>query len=132
MDAEYNVIDLYPKKYSQYVCMAMEIITNKFSSQITLKDIANEINISPKYLSSLFKKEVGCGIYIVICIMRITKAKQLIASNSSIKATAFEVGFNDSKAFSKMFSRITGEYPSTFRRRTLLSKSSFFDYTSLE
>ncbi len=130
MNIEYNSIDLSPKKYSQHVYTAMEIIAKKFSSQITLKDIANEIYISPKYLSSLFKKEVGCGVYNVISMMRIARAKQLIASNGSIKAAAFDVGFNDPKAFSKMFRRITGESPSTFKSRTLLRKSSsYLDYT---
>jgi AraC-like DNA-binding protein len=57
-------------------------------------------------------------------MMRITKAKQLMASNSSIKAAAFEVGFKDPKAFSKMFRRITGESPSSFKRKALLQKSS--------
>jgi len=106
--------------YSLYVSKAMELITKNFSCGITLEQLSDAIRISPKYLSSLFKKEVGCGVYSVITIMRIARAKEILASDSSIKKAAFEVGFKCPKSFSKMFRRITGESPSEYKRSLLL------------
>ncbi|MDH4029078.1 MAG: AraC family transcriptional regulator [Nitrospirota bacterium] len=113
-------IDPEADEYSVYVSKAMELISKNFSSGITLEDLSESVRISPKYLSSLFKKEVGCGVYSVITIMRIARAKEVLASYSSIKEAAFEVGFKCPKSFSKMFRRITGESPSEYKRRLLM------------
>lgn len=113
-------IDMDAKDYSVYVNKAIELIVKNYSSEITLEYLADNIHISPKYLSSLFKKEVGCGIYSVVSILRIIKARDILTSENSVKQAAFDVGFKCPKSFTKMFKRITGESPSEFKKRMLL------------
>jgi AraC family transcriptional regulator len=48
---------------------------------------------------------------------RIDNAKQMLATEQSIKAIAYTLGFASPSSFSVAFRRATGETPSQFRQR---------------
>lgn len=97
--------------------IAKKYIQENFDSPITLEEVAEAISLSPAYLSTLFKKEIGIKFsdYLISC--RMEKAKQLLKeSGESMQIIAEQVGYSDAKYFSKTFFKTVGLKPSEYRK----------------
>ena len=97
--------------------IAKKYIQENFDSPITLEEVAEAISLSPAYLSTLFKKEIGIKFsdYLISC--RMEKAKQLLKeSGESMQIIAEQVGYSDAKYFSKTFFKTIGLKPSEYRK----------------
>ena len=97
---------------------AVRYIEGHLTERLTLNQVAASSNLSPNYLSSLFKKELGIGFVDYITEKRVEKAKELL-ENTGLKTyeVAQQAGFVDESYFSKTFKRTTGKRPSAFRKR---------------
>lgn len=83
----------------------------------TVQDIAKSINVSSNYLSSLLKVLTGQSTQQHIHDKLIEKAKQKLSmTNLSISEIAYELGFEHSQSFSKMFKTKTALSPMEFRQ----------------
>lgn len=99
------------------VRMAKQYIQEHYREQLSLEDVGNAINLSPAYLSTIFKKELGINFtdYIIYC--RMEEAKELLKnSEKSIAEVAEQVGYSDSRYFSKLFVKVIGLKPSVYRK----------------
>ncbi|MDN5201279.1 helix-turn-helix domain-containing protein [Fulvivirgaceae bacterium BMA10] len=75
-----------------------------------------ELNMSPKYLSDLLKKETGRNAKTHIDDFLINKAKNsLLRSTESVSQIAYSLGFEYSQHFSKIFKAKTGISPREYR-----------------
>ena len=82
----------------------------------TVQNIAKSMNISPNYLSSLLQVLTGQSTQQHIQDKLIEKAKEkLSTSNLSVSEIAYELGFEHSQSFSKMFKIKTSVSPMKFR-----------------
>jgi AraC-like DNA-binding protein len=82
----------------------------------TVQCIADKINVSPKYLSSLLKVLTGQSTQQHIHDKLIEKAKEkLSTTNLSVSEIAYELGFEHSQSFSKLFKTKTKLSPLKFR-----------------
>lgn len=89
---------------------ALNFINYHYTEKISLDDVAEELNVSKHYLSSIFKKETGENMSFFINKLRIDKAKQLLLeSDIKIKEVFEQVGYSDQQYFSKVFKKITGK-----------------------
>ncbi|MDR2434632.1 MAG: response regulator, partial [Treponema sp.] len=77
-----------------FVDRAVIYIKNNYQKEISPGSIAKEINVSPYYLSKLFRKYTGKTCTELIAEERIEAAKRLLVQNFSSKETCFQVGFN--------------------------------------
>jgi AraC-like DNA-binding protein len=99
------------------------ILTAYFNSQdLTNKGlpsvqyIAESLNVSPNYLSSLLKALTGQSTQQHIHDKLIEKAKEkLSTTDSSISEIAYQLGFEHSQSFSKLFKTKTKFSPLEFR-----------------
>lgn len=83
----------------------------------TVKYCAGEVNLSPNYLSDLLKKETGKNTKEYIDFYLLERAKQLLLnSNLNISEIAYDLGFEYSKSFTKLFKKKIGITPSEFRK----------------
>ena len=74
------------------------------------------LNMSPKYLSDLLKKETGNNAKTHIDDFLMNRAKNhLLSSTRSVSEIAYGLGFEYSQHFSKMFKVKTGMSPSEYR-----------------
>lgn len=82
----------------------------------TVQYVADKLNISAKYLGSLLKQLTGQTTQQHIHEKLIEKAKEkLSTTNLSISEIAFELGFEHSQSFSKLFKSKTAVSPIAFR-----------------
>ena len=83
----------------------------------TVQDIAKSINVSPNYLSNLLKLLTGQSTQQHIHDKLIEKAKEKLSmTHLSISEIAFELGFEHSQSFSKMFKTKTNLSPMEYRQ----------------
>lgn len=83
----------------------------------TVQYIADTLNVSPKYLSNLLKVLTGQSTQHHIHEKLIEKAKEkLSTTNLSVSEIAYELGFEHSQSFSKLFKAKTNVSPLEFRQ----------------
>lgn len=82
----------------------------------SVQHIANALNVSPNYLSSLLKALTGQSTQHHIHEKLIEKAKEkLSATKLTVSEIAYELGFEHSQSFSKLFKTKTNYSPLEFR-----------------
>jgi two-component system response regulator YesN len=103
--------------YSTDISNAIKYIHQHFTDNVTLNDVANNINMSPSYFSNLFKKETNVNFVEYLNTFRVEKAKRML-QNTDLKAyeIAEKVGFSENTYFCKVFKKITGMSPNEFRK----------------
>src|SRR5690606_20556020 len=83
----------------------------------TVQFMADELNVSPNYLSGLLKVLTGQSTQQHIHEKLIQKAKEkLSTTNLSVSEIAYELGFEHSQSFSKLFKAKTNQSPLEFRQ----------------
>lgn len=91
---------------------------------ITIKDLADEIDIPPHHLSIVINNRLSKNFYTFINEYRIKEAVSILDdpdnSEASIIAIAFRAGFNSKSTFNSVFKKITGLTPSEYRNRSSL------------
>ncbi len=79
--------------------------------------IANELNVSPSYLSSLLKALTGQSTQQHIHDKLINKAKEKLSTTDlSVSEIAYALGFEHPQSFSKLFKTKTSQSPLEFRQ----------------
>lgn len=100
------------------------ILTDYFNSQATLNSglptvqmIASLLHLSPNYLSDLLRSTTGQNAQQYIQQHLIEKAKELLStSNMTVSQIAYQLGFEYSQSFSKLFKKVTSQTPLSFRQ----------------
>lgn len=83
----------------------------------SLKDMADEINVSEEHFCRVFKEYTGFRPFEYINMLRVQKAKELLKNtNMSIKDIAKDVGFEGHSYFSMIFKRYVNCTPGEYRK----------------
>ncbi len=102
--------------YSPVVQKVIFLIDSDLSADLSLKSLAGSQNVSPGYLSSIFRKDTGKTISEYIRKKRIDYASYLLATtNLQIQTVALHCGIIDVQYFSKIFKKETGKTPKEYR-----------------
>lgn len=110
-----NSIDQHPAA-NIYVRAAVQYIEANYRDPINLQTAATELNLSPTYLSFLFKQGTGVNFIDYLNHYRIDKAKALLTDRGQRTSdVAYRVGLQDEKYFFKLFKRYTGLTPTQYR-----------------
>ncbi len=112
-----RMVRQFTQKYkSPLIKRVIRLIDEDLTANLTLKNIAAQVYVSPSYLSSLFSREVGIPLTDYVNRRRIERAKFLLRTNNlQIKYIVEQVGISDVYYFSRLFKRIVGTTPSNYR-----------------
>lgn len=112
---------LNSERHAQMNSLILEAITYiklNYKQNITLDDVAKEINMSYHYFSKFFKESTGKKFSDYVMDIRMEEAKRLLADpENSIKDICYAIGYNDPNYFSKIFRKVTGKAPTEFRQK---------------
>lgn len=104
-------IKMISKKILQY-------IEEHYHEDISLQELADYLNYSEAYFSTVFKQCFDENFTIFLSRYRVEKAKVMLEDITiNVKEISEQVGYNDSNYFTKVFKRITGVTPSEYRRK---------------
>ena len=94
-------------------------LDNQFRTKKQVADYANELFVSPNYLSTVIKKVTGHSASYHIRQRTVQEAKRLVMyNNANMKMVAFSLGFEDLSHFSKYFKNAAGINFTAFRKKT--------------
>ena len=95
----------------------VEHVEQRLHERILVRDMANQVNLSPGHLTRLFSISFGVTPRRFIAVRRIEFACRLLQTTpQSIARVAIASGHNDQSHFCRVFRRLTGVTPSTWRR----------------
>lgn len=103
---------------------AEEILDNYFQENMALlkglpsvQQIADVLNVSPHYLSDMFRSLTGQNTQQYIHNRLIDKAKELLSStNLSVAEVAYRLGFEHPQSFNKLFKSKTNQTPVQYKQ----------------
>ncbi|MFP3590644.1 helix-turn-helix domain-containing protein [Chryseobacterium sp. SIMBA_038] len=113
------------KSFSNDLLTKMEdLLDNYFNQQETLTKglptvefLASELNLSPHYLSDMLRNLTGQNAQQHIHEKLIEKAKEyLTTTNFSVAEVAYQLGFEHSQSFNKLFKKKTDTTPLIYRQ----------------
>ncbi|QJW89108.1 helix-turn-helix transcriptional regulator [Spirosoma taeanense] len=84
----------------------------------SVHQLANQLHLSPRYLSDLLKQETGKTAIELIHIFLINEAKNRLKQNElSISEIAYRLGFENPSYFSRLFKKEVGLSPNLFKKQ---------------
>ena len=95
---------------------ALTYIQQHFSDPISLTSVAEEMGVSPAYLSTVFHREIGTSYSRTLLKIRMEEAaRQLIQTGRKVQQIAQNVGFFSAKHFTHVFHAYYHSSPVEFR-----------------
>jgi YesN/AraC family two-component response regulator len=93
-------------------------IERNWLKKVSLEDAAETVDLSPKYLSRVFKDITGTGFMDYKLDVKIGKAKELLTdTGSTISDISDKLGFMTPESFMRIFKKVTKLTPSEFRKK---------------
>jgi AraC-like DNA-binding protein len=94
----------------------LQYINENYTQELHTEAIAKTLFIDKSYLSKIFKSYSGKTITEYVNTKRVLTAGQLLReTNMPISLVALETGFSDINYFSRIFKKVVGVSPKTFR-----------------
>lgn len=111
-----NRTEIDRKNPEDYINICRNYIIVNSHKKITVNDLSAFIGLDRTYLYRLFKKELDMSPNEFIIGYKIKRAEDLLlTTHLSVKEIANSIGYDDSLAFSKLFSKRNGISPTKFR-----------------
>ena len=106
-----------PQPVSDTVLNAVRMINENFCGDISLAVTADRLGVTPQYLSSAFKKNIGIGFSEYLCGIRLRRAAVLISETKlSITEICYECGYRSLPHFLRAFKKEFGISPKGYRQ----------------
>jgi two-component system response regulator YesN len=87
--------------------------------KITLKEAAEAVCLSPKYLSRIFKEQLRTGFSDYKLALKIEKAKELLdKSGYNVNQISEKLGYENAESFIRQFKKLTRKTPTEYRKKT--------------
>lgn len=93
-------------------------VENNYMTDLHLEKISEEMGVTVKYISRLFKETYDINITGFISELRVNKAKELLkTTNMPVTAISTQVGIFDRTTFLRTFKKFEGVSPNEYRKR---------------
>lgn len=116
--ASQNPDALQVDSFPPFIQNAIAYINANFSNDISIQDIADNLNISRSRLCHAFKEFTGAPLWNYVIARRIQEAEKLLKQGASITAACYESGFQDYAHFAKTFRQFTGMSPGKYTKNS--------------
>ncbi|BAP32859.1 AraC-type DNA-binding domain protein [Chryseobacterium sp. StRB126] len=107
-------------KNKSRIGFAVDYIKRNLHQKLSIESIAKLAYVSKSNFFKMFKDELGTSPNDFILQERINKAKELLATQNSIKETAYQTGFSDTNYFTRVFKQLEGITPKSYQNRMIV------------
>ncbi len=109
--------------HPNYVRRAVDTVNSLYMTPLSVAGIADTLGLDRRYLSRIFKAEMGVSIQEYIINVRMEQAKRLLFDGYNVKDTSELVGYQDQFNFSKMFKKHFGCSPREYTKKNIRERS---------
>ncbi len=95
-------------KHNLAIFRAKEFMNDNLSDDLTLDDIAKEVDVSKYHFLRLFKEQTHFSPHAYLMLKRLEKAKRLLQKGESPISVAFACGFSDQSHLNRKFKAFVG------------------------
>lgn len=100
---------------------AQQYINQNYNQNLSLKEIAGYVNLSPIYFHNLFRAFTGKTPHDYLLEVRLSRAKHLLSfTQMSVEEVAFKTGFSSQSYFNAVFKKELHTTPTQFRKDEML------------
>lgn len=93
-----------------------DYLERNYDKRVSLRDAADLVFLSPKYLSRLFKEITGTGFNQYRLTAKMERAKEILAETGlTVDEISYRLGYKNMESFIRMFKKIAGMTPTEFR-----------------
>jgi AraC family transcriptional regulator len=93
-----------------------EFITENLSSNLSLAEMANLLQMGPCHFARAFKESTGLSPHQYVLRRRVERALQMLkGTRTNLADIAYDLGFSSQGHFTTVFSKIVGVSPSSYR-----------------
>ena len=97
--------------------LVKKYVEEHFGEPLTLEEVSQIADLSPTYLSTLFKKDTGITFLEYLSKVRMDMAKKLLKeTNDTVADICGKVGYSDVRYFTKSFTKYAGLKPKEYRK----------------
>lgn len=116
MEWENSIKDKSPK-LKELIHISVNYINNNYERDISLKDIARFVFLSPSYFTRAFKEEMQISPISYLLKVRIERSKEMLKdSNMKISDIALSIGFSNQQRFNEIFKKYVRLTPLQYRK----------------
>ncbi|WP_024955065.1 helix-turn-helix domain-containing protein [Sulfurospirillum arcachonense] len=94
---------------------AKEYMNDNYQLNLSLDDIASELDVSKYHFLRLFKEKTFISPHAYLMLRRLERAKHSLQKGESIITTAYDCGFNDQSHLHRRFKAVTGATPKQYQ-----------------
>lgn len=99
------------------VSRAIDYLSDHFGEDLTVDTVAEATGLSGSHLAHLFRSETGMSVRDYLTRVRVAIAQDLLAhTDDKLPPIAARLGFVDASHLARVFRKVTGRAPSSFRR----------------
>ncbi|MBI4622217.1 MAG: PocR ligand-binding domain-containing protein [Verrucomicrobia bacterium] len=103
---------------SPAIVKARSFIADRHADELSLTSVARAVNMSAFYFCKTFKRATGMTFTDYLARVRVEKVKNLLLNpHMRVSEAAYEAGFQSLSQFNRVFRRIAGEPPTSYRER---------------
>lgn len=111
-----KTVDNTSKPKGDLASMIVEYVNKNYNKDLYLEKIADEMGVSIKYISKVFKDKKGMNLSDYINTVRVAKIKELLVeTDMTIGDISTEVGIYSRATFIRVFKKLEGITPSEYR-----------------
>lgn len=116
MEEVIEKMSLNQDSHSHAIAVVKKYIHDHYRENLNLTLLAEKVYLSPRYLSTLFIQETGCGLNKYIKNYRMEKAKKLlVTTNMKVSQICDDTGYSNVSYFCKSFKDNFGVTPDKYR-----------------
>ena len=118
LQAEFSIFNGHKKHNDDVVLNAQTFIEENYEDKISIEELSSNLGIGRRNFDRRFIKATGLTPLDYLQRVKIEVAKKSFEnSRKSVNEVMFDVGYNDTKAFREVFSRVTGMSPVYYKSK---------------
>lgn len=115
--ADWKIFEMAEKSLDPYVKQTYEIIKSQFREKLGINSVADQLGISPSFLSRRLKSNLNATFVDILNQFRVKEAIRMLEKGTMrIYEISDDLGFSEYKYFCSVFKRYTGTSPTEFMK----------------
>lgn len=118
LQSEFSIFNGYKNHDDKDVYEAQAYLESNYQDKISIQDLSGTLNVGRRNFDRRFIKATGITPLEYLQRVKIEAAKKSLENTrKTVNEIMYDVGYNDTKAFRNVFSRITGVSPNIYKSK---------------